>query len=660
MIKDIVSKLTFEQKAKLLTYYELLDTVEDKEHGIPMVVMADGPHGVRPLRGTPEHVKGGSTAFPTASALASTWNLDLAYKTGAGIGRDCLAQGVDVILGPGVNIKRSPLCGRNFEYFSEDPVLAGEMGAAYINGVQDQGVGTSLKHFALNNQETARTLINVEVDERTLREIYLKPFEISVKKGNPTTVMAAYNKVLGTYCSQHQKLFDILRKEWDYNGAIISDWTAVRDVPAAFAAGLNLQMPTNKNIAENLQKGIEEGVITEEQIDQVLEELLETLISIKNSTKCEEEFSREKQHQDAYEVASEAITLLKNENDILPITKEKYKKIYVLGGWAEKPQIMGGGSSIVLTKEEMIDSPLSEIQKLAGEEIEVIYDSCYSNPDYANLGATTIKARACVNDCTDDDLVLFFVSSVSAETEGLDRYSLHFENYIDEIVRIISVKSKNVAVVMQTGTSYVPYRWDQKVGAIVQMWLSGEAGGKAIADVLFGKVNPSGKLAETFPNKLRADMEHIGLDATITYEEKFNVGYRYYDKHTEQIWYPFGHGLSYTSFEYAALNIQADNNQITIRFDITNSGDVKGKEIAQIYIGKKESVFERPLKELKAFTKVEIAPGEKKQISVEIPLSDIACYDVVSGQWTVEAGEYQVYVGASAQDIRLVENIYVK
>lgn len=660
MIKEIVSKLTFEEKAKLLTYYELLDTVEIEEHGIPKIVMADGPHGVRPLRKTPEHIKGGSTAFPTASALAATWNLDLAYKTGAGIGRDCLAQDVDVILGPGVNIKRSSLCGRNFEYFSEDPVLAGEMGAAYINGVQDQGVGTSLKHFALNNQETARTQINVEVDERTLHEIYLKPFEISVKKGNPTTVMAAYNKVFGVYCSQNKKLFDILRKDWNYKGAIISDWTAVKDVPASFAAGLNLQMPTNKNIVESLQKGIEEGVITQEQMDKALEEFLEFVFALHNAPKCQDEFSRERQHQDAYEVASEAITLLKNENNVLPITKEKYKKIYVLGGWAEKPQIMGGGSSIVHTKDEMIDSPLEEIKKLAGDEFEVIYDECYTKPDHANLGATTITARTCVKDCTDDDVVVMFVSSVNAETEGLDRYSLHFENYIDEILRVLSIRCKNTVVIMQTGSAYVPYRWDSKTGAIVQMWLAGESGGRAIADVLFGNVNPSGKLAETFPNKLRDDMVQISLDTTITYEEKHNIGYRYYDKHPEYVWYPFGHGLSYTAFEYSNLETKADNDVLNIYFDIKNIGDVAGKEAAQIYIGKKESTFDRPVKELKAFTKLEVAPGESKHAFVAIPLSDLACYDVTNSKWVTEPGEYQVYVGASAQDIRLEENIIVK
>ena len=660
MVKDIVSKLTFGQKARLLTYYELLDTVEDKEAGIPKIVMADGPHGVRPLRGTPKHIKGGSTAFPTASALSATWNLDMAYKTGAGIARDCLAQGVDVILGPGTNIKRSPLCGRNFEYFSEDPVLSGEISAAYIRGVEDQGVGTSLKHFALNNQETARTLINVEVDERTLREIYLKPFEIAVKKGKPATVMAAYNKALGTYCSQNKKLFDILRNEWNYEGAIISDWTAVRDVPAAFAAGLNLQMPTNKKIEEDLKRGIEEGVITQEQIDKDVEKFLEFVFALHHAPKCEEEFSREGQHEDAYEVACEAITLLKNENNILPVTKEKYRKIYVLGGWAEKSQIMGGGSSIVFTKDEMIDSPLCEIRKAAGDDMEVIYDKCYSEPDYANLGATTITARAAVKDCTDDDLVVCFVSSVCAETEGLDRYHIHFENYIDEIIRVISIKCKNVVVVMQTGTCYVPYRWDKKAGAIVQMWLSGEAGGKAIADVLFGKVNPSGKLAETFPTRLRDDMEHIGLGNSITYKEKLEVGYRYYDRHTDQIWYPFGHGLSYTSFAYTGLEAKTTGDHVSLRFDITNTGDVAGKEVAQIYIGKKESAFDRPVKELKAFTKVEIAPGETKAVSVEIPLSDLACYDVAGSEWTVEKGEYQVFVGASAQDIRLSDNLYVK
>lgn len=659
MIKDIISKMTFEEKAEMLTYFELLDTVENKTYGIPKVVMADGPHGVRPLRGTPEHIKGGSTAFPTASALASTWNLDLAYKTGQGIARDCIAQGVDVILGPGINIKRTPLCGRNFEYFSEDPILSGEMGAAYINGVQSEGVGTCVKHFALNNQETTRTSLSVEVDERTLREIYLKTFEIAVKKGNPASIMAAYNRAFGTFCTENKKLFDILRKEWGYAGAIISDWGAVHDVASAIDAGLNLQMPTNKKIAERLKQGIEDGTVTEEQIDKALEKLLEFIFDISNSKKTKEKFDREKQHMYAYEVASEAITLLKNENDILPINKEKYKRIIIVGSWAKKPQIMGGGSSIVHVKDEMIDSPLDEIKKLAGDDIEVIYSDCLDTINRGNLGATILGARKIASECTDDDLLLFFVSTENAETEGLDRYSLHFDNYIDDVISHCSIKCKNVAVVMQTGTSYMPYRWDKTAGAIVQMWLSGEAGGKAISDILFGKVNPSGKLSETFPKKLREDFENVSLDGKITYNEGYEVGYRYYDNHTDEIWYPFGYGLSYTKFDYANLKTELNGGVINITFDIKNIGNVKGKEIAQIYFGKNKSLFARPQKELKAFKKFEILPGETKQISIAVPVSDLACYSVADSKWKIEDGEYEIFVGSSSQDIRLTSKITV-
>ena len=659
MIKDIINKMTFEEKAQMLTYYELLDTAENKKFSIPKLVMADGPHGVRPLRGTPKNIKGGSTAFPTASALASTWNPDLAYKTGQGIASDCLAQGVDVILGPGLNIKRTPLCGRNFEYFSEDPVLSGEMGAAYINGVQSRGVGTCLKHFALNNQETARTAISVEVDERTLREIYLKTFEIAVKKGDPTSIMAAYNKVSGIYCTENKKLFDILRKEWKYSGAVISDWGAVHNIVAAIGAGLTLQMPANSKIILELKQGVEDGMITEKQIDDALENLLEFIFYVSNPDKSKEDFDREKQHNYAYEVASEAITLLKNENNILPISKDKYKRIIVVGKWAKNPQIMGGGSSIVFTQDEMIDSPLEEIKKLAGKDIEVIYGDCIDTADRKNLGATILNSRKILKDITDEDLILCFLSTENAETEGLDRYSLHFDNYIDEIVRFYSIKHKNIAVVMQTGTAYVPYRWDKTVGAIVQMWLSGEAGGKAIADVLFGKVNPSGKLSESFPLKLREDFENIGLENKITYTERFNIGYRYYDKHTDEIWYPFGHGLSYTEFFYSSLKTELKDGMINISFDIKNIGKVKGKEAAQIYFGKKQSAFTRPQKELKAFIKSEIAPDETARVGISIPVSDLACYDVANSKWTVEGGEYLIYIGSSSQDIRLEGDITV-
>ncbi len=660
MIRSIIEKMTFVEKAQMLTYAELLDTVENKKLGIPKVVMADGPHGVRPLRKTPERIKGGSTAFPTASALSATWNRKLAYKTGAGIARDCIAQGVDVILGPGVNIKRSPLCGRNFEYFSEDPVLSGEIGAEYIKGCEDNGVGTCLKHFALNNQETDRTVINAEVDERTLREIYLKTFEIAVKKGNPASVMAAYNRAFGEYCTQNKKFFNILRNEWNYEGAIISDWDAVKDAAAAFEAGLNLEMPHNDNIIEQLKKGIDDGRITQEQIDKALEKYLEFVFRLKEAPKCEDEFDRDRQHQDAYDVASEAITLLKNENNILPITKEKYKKIFVLGGWAEKPQIMGGGSSIVHTKDEMIDSPLEEIRKNAGDDFEVIYDQAYSDVDKANLGATIVTARKKISECTDDDIILCFISTDKAETEGLDRYSLHFENYIDNIIRRFTLISKNIVVIMQTGSAYVPYVWDSGVSGIVQMWLAGESAGKAIADVLFGKVNPSGKLAETFPNRLRTDYENISTAVNnVSYKEGFEIGYRYYDNHTDEIWYPFGHGLSYTSFEYNNLFVKLDGENINISLGITNTGDVDGKETVQVYIGKGSSLYKRPVKELKGFEKVLIPSRETKNISITIPVADLAVYNAAISEWTVEKGEYKIYVGASSQDIRLTADIEV-
>ena len=307
----------------------------------------------------------------------------------------------------------------------------------------------------------------------------------------------------------------------------------------------------------------------------------------------------------------------------------------------------------------MIDSPLAEIQKLAGDDIEVIYDEAFMDVDRANLGATTIKARKYIPECTDDDLVLFFISSQNAETEGLDRYSMHFENYIDEIIRIYSLKCKNVAVIMQTGTSYLPYRWEKTTGSIVQMWLAGESGGKAIADVLFGKVNPSGKLGETFPNKLRENFEHIGLGSSIIYEEGFEVGYRYYDKHPEEIWYPFGHGLSYTQFEYSNLQTNVENDNLKLEFNIKNTGDVFGKETAQIYIGKKKSFFKRPVKELKAFDKVSLDAGETTLVSIEIPLSDLAVYNTALSVWEVEKGEYQVYIGASSQDIKLTASFEI-
>ena len=318
---------------------------------------------------------------------------------------------------------------------------------------------------------------------------------------------------------------------------------------------------------------------------------------------------------------------------------------------------MGGGSSIVFTKEEMIDTPLEAIRKAAGDDFEVVYNQCYTEVDKGNIGETLLTARKCIQGCTDEDIVLCFVSTDIAESEGMDRYSLHFENYIDNIITRLSAVSKNVVVIMQTGTSYAPYRWNNTVNGIVQMWLAGEAGGKALADVLFGKVNPSGKLAETFPLKLRDDFENVGLEKSITYKEGFNIGYRYYDKHTGDIWYPFGYGLSYTSFEYENLSAEVKGDNIEISLDVKNTGDMSGKETVQVYIGKEVSFFDRPVKELKGFTKVEIDKGETKKVSVTIPVSDVSVYNVAGSKWTVEAGEYQIYAGASSQDIRLTANI---
>ncbi len=660
MIKNIIKQMTFEEKAMMLSYYYRFDTAEVERLGVPKITMGDGPNGVRPYKPDPEQLlAGGCTAYPTASALSSTWNKELAYKTGASVARDCIANKVDVIFGPGVNLKRTPLCGRNFEYFSEDPVLSGEIGAGWIKGSEDRGIGTCVKHFALNNQETTKTRLTVEVDERTLRELYLRSFEIAVKKGNPASIMAAYNRVLGSYCTENKKLIDILRDEWGYKGAIISDYAAVKNVAESFAAGLNLQMPKNPNMEADLRKGIEEGILTEERIDEVLEELLTFIFAMHNAQKSNEEYDRQKQHRDAYDIASEAITLLKNEKNILPISKEKYKRIIIFGGWAEDPFIMGGGSSEVPAAKEMITNPLEEIKKLAGDDIEVIYSKAYSEPAKRGIRNTIYPIHKMLRECTKEDIVLYFISTDVAEAEGLDRYSVHFNYYIDDIISHTPVAAENIVVIMQTGSSYIPYLWDKRVNVIIQMWYAGEAGGEAMADILFGKVNPSGKLSETFPIKFRENFEHISLESSIDYKEGMEIGYRYYDKHPEEIWYPFGHGISYTEFEYSNSTINVDNENIEISVDIKNIGEVTGKEAVQIYFGKKDSIFKRPIKELKAFTKIEVLPGETKKASVVIPFSDLAIYDTSRSMWRVEEGEYQVYIAASSQDIRLTGSVRI-
>lgn len=644
-LKKLVERMTFEEKCLMLTGTGL-KTREIERLGIPAVRMSDGPHGVREYN---SGIDGGPVCYPTAAALGATWNRALVRKVGNAIADDCSEIGVEMILGPGINMKRTPRCGRNFEYFSEDPYLSGELGAEYINGVQERGIGTSLKHYAVNNQEIDRHIVSVEIDERTLREYYLKPFEIVCKKSNPTSVMCAYNKLNGVWCSENKYLLNtILREEFGYDGMIVSDWGAVHNSSRVAAATLNLQMPEIKNIIERLKNGLEAGYVTMEEIDAAVIKMLEFVKKVKEMHIDNGEYDREKQHRVAYEAAAEAITMLKNDDNLLPITRNKYKRVDVrgLGLFGDTPKIQGGGSSLVPADKKSIDIPIDYIKKYAEEEgIELIYEPTVEPQD-------------------DLDMRVIFIGDgrdhgFEQEGENIDRHFIDFCSYVNKEVNDACDKCDNVLVIIQTGSASIPFRWNKRAKGIIQQWYTGEAGGKAIADIIFGKVNPSGKLSESFVLKERDDIDYPGDGDKVWYKEGQMVGYRYYDENPDGLWYPFGHGVSYTTYEYSDLNVEINDGKVYASLKVKNTGDVDGKEVVQLYVHDVRSTVIKPYKKLCAFEKVFLKAGEEKQINFEIEWDAFKYYNVSLHEWIVEKGEYEILAGASAGDIRLKETLYL-
>lgn len=656
-IEKILGKMTLEQKAMLLTGFQG-KTRGFEELGIPVVSMVDGPHGVR--KGD-SNTEGGCVCFPTSSAIGASWSRETAFKTGKAIGKECRQEDYEMLLAPGVNMKRTPYCGRNFEYFSEDPVLSGELAAEVINGLESEGIGASLKHYAANNQEYERTTINAEVDERTLREYYLKAFEIALEKSKPTSVMCAYNKLGGIWCSENKYLLtEILRKEWKYDGIVISDWGAVHNACKAIRAGLDLDMPCNRNIVNDIKKGLEEGSVTMEEVDRAAARMLKFIDRTKKMQKGKTEYSRKAQHEIAREAAGECITLLKNDGDVLPLTNKKYKKIGVFGAAAKRPVIMGAGSSKILLDDEMIDKPIDFIKKYTDEEgIELYYSPVYED---GFMGAEMVgELNDWANNGNDFDAMILFISNnygLDVETEHWDRENLTFSNYMNGMVESACNACENVIVVMQTGSASLPGRWYKRVKGIVQMWYSGEGGGSAVADILFGKINPSAKISETFAIKDRDGMDVAGDGYKTWYNEGMFVGYRYYDKHKDEVWFPFGHGLSYTEFEYSDISLskeKSDENNIEteVKIKVKNIGKMAGKEVVQLYISHKNSIVLKPEKELKRFEKVYFEPGEEKEISFKLNRKDFEYYNICLREWHAESGEYEILAGASSEDIRL-------
>ncbi|MDY4213294.1 MAG: glycoside hydrolase family 3 C-terminal domain-containing protein [Eubacteriales bacterium] len=647
-VSETVSEMTLEEKARMITGYNAMSTAPIERLNIESKEMADASHGLR-LGESDGHC----VHFPNLCLLGCTWDKDAAYKMGKALAEDCIKYNRQMILGPGINIKRHILCGRNFEYLSEDPLLAGELAAGYINGLQEMGVSACVKHFAANNQETNREDISVEVDERTMREIYLRAFEIAVKKSRPDAVMCSYNKWNAIWTSENKMLLnDILKEEWGFDGAVISDWGAVHSPHRAISAGLDLIMPQYENVAEDISDALDRGTLEEERLNDAVGRVLKTFQKPRPE---ERDYNRAETEKAAREVAASGIVLLKNENNALPLSGKKYRKVAVTGEYAVSPLICGQGSAEVRQNSEHILSPLDEIKKQV-DDVEFKYIEMYKKCEFS---ASMIwpKSGEYMEFISDSDAVMVFAGSMESEdTEMFDRTTARINPNQEYIIDVACRVGKPVIVVLQSGGALVLGDWYDKVSAVVYMGLGGETAGGAVADVLSGKVNPSGKLAETFPRRLRTDID-MGDGTRVIYKEALEVGYRYYDKHPEEIRCPFGHGLSYTDFEYSDCTAEFTEDKLHIEFCLKNTGEYDGGEVVQIYIGNPSAVVSRPVKELRAFEKIMLKSGQTQKVSVDIPIEDLGYYNVSLHRYVTEPGVYDVCIGSSSQDIRIAAKV---
>ena len=659
---DLVLKMTIEEKASLCSGLTSWTTKPIDRLNIPSIYMTDGPHGLRKSEGNDFSKTVQATCFPTASALASSWDVDLLHKVGVALGQECQANDVQIILGPGVNMKRSPLCGRNFEYFSEDPVLSGNLAVAFIEGVQSQGVGTSLKHFAANNQEFERLISNSLIDERTLNEIYLPAFEIAVKQAQPWTVMCSYNKLNSVYASENEYLLtDRLRNRWGFNGFVVSDWGAVADRVAGIKAGLNLEMPSSNGYNDKkIVEAVKSGKIKEADLDKVVTKLLAVILKAADLKKPDASYDKQQHHQLAREIGSECIVLLKNERHILPLNLQKPAKIAVIGSFAKTPRYQGAGSSQVKTTQ--LSNAWDELNKLKHPGVTFTYSEGYTTD--GSLSEKRV-AEAVQLAKQSDVVVLFAGLPDSYEMEGADRKDISMPASHNKLIEAVAKANPNTIVVLQNGSA-ISMPWVAKPAAILECYLGGQAGGEAIADVLTGKVNPSGKLSETFPMRLEdnpAFLNFPGQNHETLYGEGLFIGYRYYDKKKVTPLFPFGYGLSYTTFAYTNLKTSAtsinDNELLSVEVSVKNTGKVDGKEIVQLYVHDHGTEVLRPQKELKHFAKIALKPGEEKTIRFELGFRDFAFYDAAVHDWVINSGNFDILVGGSSVNLPLVKTVSV-
>lgn len=652
-LNALINQLTLEEKAAVCTGASAWTTVPIERLGVPAMTVTDGPHGVRRAADLGAMIAQSlpATCFPTASCLAATWNVELLHAMGQALADECIALNVDVLLGPGVNMKRTPLGGRNFEYFSEDPYLAGQMAASFITGVQSQGVGTSLKHYAVNNQEFQRFTISAQVDERTLREIYLPAFETAVKQAQPWTVMCAYNKVNGTYCSEHHELLvDILKTEWGFEGAVVSDWGAVHDRVASLKGGLDLEMPGPKDQrVKAVVEAVRAGTLDEAVLDEAARRVLSVVLKAGNTAKGGV-FDVDAHHALARRIAAEGIVLLKNDG-ILPLHNPQH--VAVIGRAAQEAHFQGGGSSHI--NPTQVDVPFVELHKL-NEGMQLSYAEGY--PADNSLQPALIEQAVAAGRAADVALIYVALPAFK-ESEGYDRSDLDLTPAQVALIKAVASAQPKTVVILNNGAPVAVGEWIDGVAAVLEAWMMGQAGGGAIADVLSGKVNPSGKLAETFPLKLADTPAHLnfpGGNGAVHYGEGLFIGYRYYDAKAVPVQFPFGYGGSYTTFAYGAPNVSAttfkDVDGLSVSVAVTNTGRVAGKEVVQVYVHDRQSGLVRPPKELKGFAKVDLQPGETKTVTIRLDFRAFAYYHPAYRQWITEDGEFDILIGASAADIR--------
>ena len=668
-----ISDLTVEEKASLCLGSDFWHTTRLDRLDFPALLLSDGPHGLRTQLELADHVGlGGSvpaTCFPTASALGSSWDPTLAHRIGAAIAVEARTYGVNVVLGPGINIKRSPLCGRNFEYLSEDPLVSGVIGAAWVRGLQERGVGASVKHFAANNQETDRLRVSAEVGERALREIYLPAFERVVTEAAPWTVMCSYNKLNGTYASEHHWLLtELLRDEWGFDGLVMSDWGAVHDRVAAVLAGLDLEMPPQLGLSDvALVKAVANGALDEAVLDVSVQRLAALVDRALSQPPYEGEppFDPEAHHQLAREAARECAVLLKNDGAVLPLRPQPGERIAVIGEFARTSRFQGAGSSQV--NPTRVDNALDALREAVGDDVTVSFAAGFGISSTDEDDALAAEALALAAGAT--TVVVFLGLPPAAESEGFDRTHISLPQSQTALLERLAAEHSRLVVVLANGSVVEVASWEHHAAAILECWLTGQAAGAAAVDLLLGKASPSGRLAETIPLRLEDSPSHLmfpGENGTVVYGEGVFVGYRGFDAVAREVSYPFGHGLAYTTFGYADLDVTVLGSvaggdlAVEVSCTVVNNGDVTAKEVVQVYLSDPEASVARPVRELVGFDKVELAPGEARRVSVTLSARSFSYWSVQQKVWYVEGGTFVIAVGASSRDLRLTADLLLE